>query len=462
MPYVSELRQSTIGKEFTLKELFKFVAPPVFTRLMVSLLSTLDDSLFVSRFLGQNALAAFSIAFPWFMLIDAIGMMASSVSVICSIKMGEKRNEEAKSDFTTTVIMTFVIGLFFTLILCLFLEPILRGLGETEILMPYAKEFFSVSRFYVPFILMNYVLNSFYVIAGKPKWSMYVSAINMIFQFFFDWLFIVKLNIGMKGAAYANLLGSLVVTLIGLFFYSNKNREMCFTKPHRRIFELMRNIFKYGKMQAMTSLAVSLNGYINNQVHLALGGEAVVAAYSIVANVTFMFMNSFFGLIGSTSPIASYAFGEKNPKKLVRICKQTVVLMSILIVFIISVIVFGRKFFIMLYFTDTSSQFVKELAYKGMMIYPLALVFFGYNVYVQDLLNVLGNHKVSMFLSFLSNVFFINIAVLIIPRIFGINAVWYCFIIAEGLTFIFTLYFVYRYKDVYGFNPDGIASFVNR
>ena len=60
----------------------------------------------------------------------------------------------------------------------------------------------------------------------------------LIFQFFFDWLFIVKLNIGMKGAAYANLLGSLVVTLIGLFFYSNKNREMCFTKPHKRIFQL--------------------------------------------------------------------------------------------------------------------------------------------------------------------------------------------------------------------------------
>lgn len=461
MLFVSEVKQNTIGKEFTLKELFKFVAPPVFTRLMVSLLSTLDDSLFVSRFLGQNALAAFSIAFPWFMLIDAIGMMASSVSVICSIKMGQKKIKEAKSDFTTTVIMVFVIGLIFTGILCIFLEPILKILGETEILMPYAKQFFSISRFYIPLILMNYVLNSFYVIAGKPKWSMYVSATNMICQFFFDWLFIVRLNVGMKGAAYANLIGSLVVTLIGLFFYSNKNREICFSKPHNRIFELSKNIYKYGKMSAMTSLAISLNGYINNQVHLALGGEGVVAAYSIVANVTFMFMNSFFGLIGSTSPIASYAFGEKNPKKLVRACKQTVVLMSALIIFIISVIVFGRKLFIMLYFSQSSSEFVKQLAYKGLLIYPMALVFFGYNVYVQDLLNVLGNHKVSMFLSFIENVVFINIAVLIIPRIFGINAVWYCFIIAEALTFIFTLYFAYYYKDVYGFNKDNHATFVN-
>ena len=87
---MSEKRESTIGREFTLSQLFAFVAPAVFTRLFVSLLSTLDDSLFVSRYLGQNALAAFSVAMPWFMLVDAIGMIGTSVSVVCSIKMGER------------------------------------------------------------------------------------------------------------------------------------------------------------------------------------------------------------------------------------------------------------------------------------------------------------------------------------------------------------------------------------
>ena len=460
MPIMSEVKQNTIGKEFTLNELFKFVAPPVFTRLMVSLLSTLDDSLFVSRYLGQNALAAFSVALPWFMFIEAIGLMVSSVSVVCSIKMGEKKNEEAKSDFTTTVLLTFGVGLFMTLILSLFLDPILKLLGETEILLPYAKQFFNISRFYIPLLLVNYIFNSFYVIAGKPRWSMYSSAANIICQFFFDWLFIVRLNIGMPGAAYANLIGSSVVSLIGLFFYSNSNREMCFTKPHNRIGELIKNIFRYGKMQAMTSLAISLNSYINNRVQLHLGGEVVVAAYTIVANVTFMFMNSFFGLIGSTSPITSYAFGEKNVKKLVRICKQTVALMTILIIFIISVIFLGRNIIINLYLTDTSPEMLKQMVSKGLLIYPLALITFGYNVYVQELLNVLGNHKASMFLSMMENVIIQNIATLTIPFIFGIDKIWFSFPASELVTFAFTLYFVYHYKDVYGFGKSGEASFI--
>ena len=76
---MSETKTNTIGKEFTLLELIGFVAAPIITRLMVSLLTTLDDALFVSRFCGQNALAAFSILFPWFMLVDALGMLMLSV-----------------------------------------------------------------------------------------------------------------------------------------------------------------------------------------------------------------------------------------------------------------------------------------------------------------------------------------------------------------------------------------------
>ena len=70
---------NTIGRDFTLPDLVKFVAPPILTRLFVSLLQTLDDSLFVSRFCGPNALAAFSVAMPWFMLIDSIGMLTGAI-----------------------------------------------------------------------------------------------------------------------------------------------------------------------------------------------------------------------------------------------------------------------------------------------------------------------------------------------------------------------------------------------
>ena len=139
---MTETKTSTIGKDFTLKELIAFVSAPVFTRMLVSLLSTLDDSLFHSRYCGQDALAAFSVAFPWFMIMDAVGMLCSAVATSCSIKMGRKQNEEAKSDFTTMCISTFVIGLFFLLVMTFFRRPILVALGETDVLLPHADTYF--------------------------------------------------------------------------------------------------------------------------------------------------------------------------------------------------------------------------------------------------------------------------------------------------------------------------------
>ena len=458
---MSETKTSTIGKEFTLSGLIGFVAAPVVTRLLISLLSTLDDALFVSRYCGQNALAAFSVAMPWFMLVDALGMLMSSVSTVCSIKMGQKKNEEAKSDFTTMTIAALFAGSAMTLFLLFFMDDVLLLLGETPVLFPYAKTFMRVSRFYIPLILVKYILNSFYVVAGKPKCSMIASLIDTFCQFFFDYYFIVRRNTGIVGCAYANLIGNICVVAFGLFFYSNQDHEICFTKAHKQFPALMRQVFRYGRMQVITSLAISLSSYISNQVSLRIGGEEIVAAVTIVSNVTFMFMNSFFGLIGSISPIISYAYGEKNAKKLARIWRQALILVTGLIVIIICIIFFGRTFFLRLYLTQSGSDRLRELAYAGLGIYPLALFVFGYNIFVQEFMNVVGNNRVSLFLSVIENILFNNVTVIVLPLLMGLNGVWYSFLVSEVITFFFTLYVVYQNQDVYGYGPDGIATFVN-
>ena len=74
---------NTIGKDYTTRELIRFVAPPVLAQFSMSLLSTLDDGLFLSRFVGTNALAAFSIAMPVFMLFMAISELFNGASVLC-------------------------------------------------------------------------------------------------------------------------------------------------------------------------------------------------------------------------------------------------------------------------------------------------------------------------------------------------------------------------------------------
>ncbi|MBP5280441.1 MAG: hypothetical protein J6Z03_08140, partial [Erysipelotrichaceae bacterium] len=156
--------------------------------------------------------------------------------------------------------------------------------------------------------------------------------------------------------------------------------------------------------------------------------------------------------------IVGYAYGEKNATKLSRICKQSAVLVTVLMSLLFVIIFFGKNIALDLYLTETSRPEIREMAYRGFYIYPLALIFFGYNVLVQDFANVLGRHKLSIFLSMMENVVFQNLTILILPRIFGLDGIWMNFPVTEILAFILTCYVVYQVKDEYGLGKDGIAT----
>ena len=459
---MSEVKTNTIGKMFTMPELMKFVAPPVLSKLFMSLLSTIDDSLFISRYCGQNALAAFTIAMPWFMIVDAVVMVICAVSSKCSMLMGEKKNEEANSSFTTMILTSLVIGAFLTLILSLFKIPILKFLGATDELLPYISSFMNVSRFYIPLIIITNMFGRFYVIAGKPKVSMFTSMVQIACNLFFDWLLIAKNGIGIVGAAYGNLAGFVLLTIIGVIFYSNKNNEVHFAKPLSNPLPLYDSVWKLGRSQGLTSISISLNTFLTNTILLKTGGETLVAGYTVVQNVQFMFMNAFFGFIGSVSPIASYAYGEKNAEKLSNIFKKAAILIEGISLFVSLFIVIFKNPILYLYFPTEADAVVKQMASTGLNITPFVYYVFSFNVLVQELLIAVGNHKTSAILSILQNIVFGNLATIILPLVFGQNGIWYMFLVGEIFTLFITLYVVYVNRDVYGYGKDGYASFLER
>lgn len=451
---------NTIGKEFSMKELIKFVAAPVLSKLFMSLLSTLDDSLFISRYCGKNALAAFTIALPWFMLMDAIIMVICAVSTKCSMLMGEKKNDEAKSSFTSMVIIGFLIGCFFTLVLTLFREQILRFLGATDLLLPYILRYMNISRFYIPLMVVANLFSRFYVIAGKPKIAMLATGIQISSNLICDYVLIARLNYGIIGAAIGNFVGNSLLVLLGIWFYSNKKNEIHFAKPLNNPWLLCKQVFKLGRPQGLTSLAVSINCFVVNSVLLQTGGEFLVAAYTVVNNVQFMFMNAFFGFIGSVSPIVSYAYGERNPIKLSKIIKKATILIEILSV-LVGLFIFAMKNpIIFLYFGNSDDQAIKDIVSFGMNVIPFCYGIFSFNVMVQEFSVAVGNHRVSTFLSVIENIIFANLIVLLLPNIFGQNAIWFVFLVTESLTLIFTCLVVYKNKDVYGYGKTGVASFI--
>ena len=439
----------TIGKDYTTWELVRFAAPPILAQFSMSLLSTLDDGLFLSRFVGTNALAAFSIAMPIFMLFMAISELFNGASVLCSTKMGEGKGEEANKDFTSIVILAALFGGIVMVFGFIFMDPIIRFLGGTEILFPYVKQFMSVGVWYIPLILVNHVFARFYVPAGNSRMSLYTTLTSAFLNFFFDWLFIVNMGIGMIGGSLANLIANIVVFIIGMVFFSRKSSEIHFAKPDSNMFNTLWQSMKFGFPPFLTNVAVAVNSFIANHVLLYVGGEESVSAYTIINNIQFMFMSGLWGLTGAVSPIVSYAYGEKNRAKISRIIRQIITVTTGLIVLIILLYLLGKTPLLMLYLKSDASDAVRQMAAHGLTIAPMGFLFFGYNVLAIDTFLALHEKKTSTILSVLENVVCANLTMLTLPYLFGIPGVWFAFPVGEILTFAGTLFFALRNKNKY-------------
>ena len=448
----------TIGKDYTLLGMAKFVAAPVITQFALSMLQTLDDSLFLSRYVGTDALAAFSLCNPLFMILDAVACMLCGVTVLCATQMGEGRTRQAKESFTSISLILFLFGCCFALIRILFLEPILRALGVTDNLITYAVQFLSISNWYLPFITVNYLFSRTYVTAGKPKFAMLTTLLNAFCNFFFDWLFIAKLGLGIRGSAFANLIGTLSCVSFGLWFYSRKDSEVGFSRFVDDWKHLLRRVFQFGFPELMTSLSLALSSFVANRVLLNIGGELIISALTIVNSIQFMFMSGFFGLIGAATPMVSYAYGERNKTKLLRTMKQLLTLIIALFTFILVIYLFGSDTIVSLYMSKQGNIPLHNAILPGLRLAPLGFFFFGFNIGIRSMFTAVNNTRVATALSVPETLIFPNLTMLVLPYALGVDGVWWCFPVTQMLTFLITFYFVLRSKDLYGYGSSGIAT----
>lgn len=448
----------TIGKDYTLGGLAKFCSTAVFTQMMFSLLMSLDDSLFISRYLGPTALASFSICSPVFMIHGAIASILGGCASLCSSKMGEGKTEEAAGDFSAVGIFCVIFGTIAGAIMYFFMDPILRFCGATDALMPYCRQFFGIMVWSFPLSMLSRLFSFFYVPAGKPSYNMITTLASAVFNIVFDWLFIVKLGFGMRGPAYANLVGTVAVLIFGLFFYSGDKCEIGFGKPTRHFGNLLIRTIKLGFSHMVSSAAIGINSLIINKVLVAEASEMALSANSIVNSMCFIFMSAFFGVSTSVSPMLSFAYGERKPERIRRLIRQYAALTLSLAAITVTLYLLGKGFLVKLYLKEDADPALKAMVVKGLRASAPAFPFFGLIIVVQDLFTGVQNAKISALISMLENVVFSNLTVILMTKYLGLDGFWWYFFASEFLTFLVCVILYLRYRDVYGYGSSGRAS----
>lgn len=440
--------ESVYRKPVTWTAIFAVTLPTIFMTLIQASYSMIDG-MFVSNILGEQALSSLTLISPYFNLFIAIGaMFAAGGSAVVMKKMGEGKEQEARQDFTSLVIISGLVGLIFGTVFLMFTQPLVGIFNTPSQVAALCREYlFAYSFFIIPQILFA-VLQIYTIGSGKAKLAMISAFIGGCINIIFDFLMIKVWGMGMTGAAVASGLGMLVPCIILASGFMGKKRLLHFTAPAFRSRVLIRTIGN-GSSEFASNLVSGVVIMLFNVVMLSIAGANGVAASTITFYVFGLMSALYMGYMSGVSPLLSYFYGAGETEKLKKIRNISVILIGVLAVSTTLLSIFGSEFLVSAFAREDTEAYI--LAVSGNRLFSLALLFVGFNTFSSMLFTALSNGKISAIIAFSRTFVFLVAAIILLPMVLGINGLWLSVPVSELLALVLSGYFIKKYKNQYGY-----------
>ena len=439
--------EHSISQKFNTQGLIKFVLPSVIMMVFVSIYSMMG-SVLAGKYIGEYALSAINIVFPFVSLALAVAIMfATGANAIISANLGQNESQKAKENFSTVTILSFVIGFMFMIIGLCFDDEIIRLLGGTENIVPYAKSYLRAYSLILPLIFLDILSQYFFVTECKGFMGMLVVVIGGVLNILVSFLLVAVFHIGIVGIAIGSSVAYGVPAIIYLVYFSKKkNRILHFVKPklHKNF---ILNTCTNGSSEMVTNLAIAVVSAIMNIIMGKMVGDSGIAAVSVIVQVQFLLNSMYIGFGAGIAPVFGFAHGADNREQTKNVFKISVKLVAITSVVLVILCLTFNKFIVSLFLDPTSESFA--LANTGFIIFSIGYFFAGMNIFASVFFTSVSNGKISALVSFLRTFVFILGMFAVLPYLLGTTGVWISMPIAESLALLISILLLKKYRKVY-------------
>ena len=411
---------------------------PTMVGMLVNAFYNLVDAYFVGG-LGESQMGAISVVYPLGQVIVGLGLLfGNGAASYISRLLGRGDKENADKVASTALYSSVSVGAVIILISMVFLHPILKLLGATDSILPYAATYAGIYIVSCIFNVFNVTMNNIVTSEGAAKTTMCALLTGAVLNIALDPLFIYVFDLGVAGAAIATAISQVVSTCVYLTYIFRKKSVFHFrVKDCTYTKETMSEIFKIGiptlVFQILTSVSISL---INN----AAGdyGDSAIAGMGVVTRLISMGSLSVFGFIKGFQPIAGYSYGAKKFDRL-REAIKTSILWSTAFCVIFGVI-------LVLFPTSIVSQFTKgdaemiRIGAASLRANGISIMLFGFYTVYSSLFLALGKGREGFILGACrQGICFIPI-ILLLPMVWGLNGIMYAQPIADVLSAVITIF----------------------
>ena len=290
------------------------LAVPTIISMLVTSFYNMADTFFVGK-INTSATAAVGIVFPLMAMIQAFGFFCGHGSGnYISRQLGAHNFEDASKMSATGFVSAFVLGLGILVVGFLFTDPLLRIMGSTETILPYARSYMRIILIGAPYMTASLVLNNQLRFQGSAFYSMIGITTGAVLNIVLDPLFIFVLDMGVAGAALATIISQFVsfcLLIAGTFRGGNLRLNLRDFSPSLKYYQ---NIVKGG---APSLFRQGLGSFATVCLNLMAGpyGDAAIAAMSIVTRISQFAASVVIGFGQGFQPVCGFNYGAKLFKR---------------------------------------------------------------------------------------------------------------------------------------------------
>ena len=404
--------------------LLMLYALPAMVAMTASSLYNIIDRAFIGQVVGPEAIAGLGITFPLMNLSGAFGAAVGVGASTCiSVKLGQKDYKAAEHLLGNTVTLNLIVGLLFMAVCFVFLNPILRFFGASDVTLPYAREFMEVILAGNMITHMYFGMNAVLRAAGKPRHAMYAVlftvGMNIALVIAFVWWF----RWGIRGAALATVTSQTMALCWQLWIFSDKKELLHLRRGIYRLkADLVKNIISIGISPfLMNATACVVVIFMNNQF-VRYGGDMAVGAYSIANSIAMVFFMFVIGVNQGMQPIAGYNYGAMKYDRMMRVLWLAIaVATGILLLGWGLSMLFPRQ----LARIFTTDKTLIDMASRGIKLNMLVFYVVAGQAVITNFFQCIGKVKISIFLSLTRQLILLIPMAYILPLFLGLDGVWY-------------------------------------
>ena len=426
----------------------KFAIPAIIS-MLVSALYNIVDQIFIGQGVGMLGNAATNVAFPVTTIATALALLLGIGGASnYNLEMGAGREKKASSIAGTALSTLVITGVILAVAVLLFLRPLLSLFGATTDVMPYAVDYLGITAVGLPFYALSIGGNHIVRADRSPTYSMTCVLTGAIINTILDPLFIFGFGWGIKGAAWATVIGQVVSGILVVIYFGKFRKmylEMSMLKPSS---ECLKAIISLGMASCINQIAMAIVQIVLNNILRYYGGLSVygsdipIACVGVISKVNQVFMAICIGISQGCQPIWGFNYGAKKYDRVRLAYRYSMIsCTAIATVFFLCFQLFPHQ---IVSIFGTGSDLYFQFAERYLKIFMFMTFANGIQPMSSGFFTSIGKAKLGIVMSLTRQVLFLMPLIVVFSLIMGIDGVMYAGPIADAAAFVLAILFARR------------------